>query len=38
MQGKVSDKKVLMTKTNVAIDINNNKVYLFFKRLLDIVV
>ena len=37
MQGKVSDKKVLMTKTNVAIDINNNKVYLFFKRLLDIV-
>ncbi|MCI6736798.1 MAG: sugar transferase [Intestinibacter sp.] len=26
-----------MTKTNVAIDINNNKVYLFFKRLLDIV-
>ena len=37
MLGKVSDKKVLMTKTNVAIDINNNKVYLFFKRLLDIV-
>ena len=36
MQGKVSDKKVLMTKKNVAIDINNNKIYLFFKRLLDI--
>ncbi|MDY2738049.1 MAG: sugar transferase [Intestinibacter sp.] len=25
-----------MTKKNVAIDINNNKIYLFFKRLLDI--
>ena len=36
MQGKVSDKKVLMTKKNIAIDINNNKIYLFFKRLLDI--
>ncbi|MGN1033644.1 MAG: sugar transferase [Intestinibacter sp.] len=37
MQGKVSNNKVLMTKTNTVIDINNNKVYLFFKRLLDIV-